>query len=213
MFVISGKEELARYICTICPDDREMPGFEGVVAKWDRNKHGEWNRNCCLILEQCLVIPGDTFLEIVFWYWAILELLLMIRGQTIFRRAETETFVLICAGSREWQWKYKFWLHWSDMIPKDKWLTRLERYVGEFEPWQRLERQICVLSKVGWAAFQAAYQVARLPAWRVILVIGKDWKGSKCQVDQLAAKLFQQDAEFYKWYGPHLFAMSDVRKC
>ena len=41
MFVISGKEELARYICTICPDDREMPGFEGVVAKWDRNKHGE----------------------------------------------------------------------------------------------------------------------------------------------------------------------------
>ena len=41
MFMISGKEELARYICTICPDDREMPGFEGVVAKWDRNKHGE----------------------------------------------------------------------------------------------------------------------------------------------------------------------------
>ena len=39
--MISGKEELARYICTICPDDREMPGFEGVVAKWDRNKHGE----------------------------------------------------------------------------------------------------------------------------------------------------------------------------
>lgn len=37
----SGKEEVGRYICTICPDDREMPGFEGVVAKWDRNKHGE----------------------------------------------------------------------------------------------------------------------------------------------------------------------------
>jgi len=35
-----GKEELGRYICTICPDDREMPGFEGIVAKWDRNKHG-----------------------------------------------------------------------------------------------------------------------------------------------------------------------------
>ena len=37
----AGKEEVGRYICTICPDDREMPGFEGVVAKWDRNKHGE----------------------------------------------------------------------------------------------------------------------------------------------------------------------------
>jgi len=36
----AGKEEVGRYICTICPDDREMPGFEGVVAKWDRNKHG-----------------------------------------------------------------------------------------------------------------------------------------------------------------------------
>ena len=60
MFMISGKEELARYICTICPDDREMPGFEGVVAKWDRNKHGESNRDC-LILERGLVIPGDTF--------------------------------------------------------------------------------------------------------------------------------------------------------
>ena len=60
MFMISGKEELARYICTICPDDREMPGFEGVVAKWDRNKHGESNRDF-LILERGLVIPGDTF--------------------------------------------------------------------------------------------------------------------------------------------------------
>ena len=32
---------MSRYICTMCPDDREMPGFEGIVAKWDRNKHGE----------------------------------------------------------------------------------------------------------------------------------------------------------------------------
>ena len=55
-----------------------------------------------------------------------------------------------------------------------------------------------MLSKVGWAAFQAAYQVARLPALRIMLVIGKDWKGSKCQVDQFTAKLFQQNAEFYK---------------
>ena len=38
---LPGKEDLGRYICTVCPDDREMPGFEGVVAKWDRNKHGE----------------------------------------------------------------------------------------------------------------------------------------------------------------------------
>ena len=112
----------------------------------------------------------------------------------------------------KWLWKYEFWFHWSNMIPKDKWLTGLERCVGEFEPWQRLERQICVLSKVRWAAFQAAYQVARLPAWRIVLVIGKDWKGSKCQVDQFTAKLFQQDAEFDKWYGPHLFAITENAK-
>lgn len=35
-----GASQLGDYILTECPDDREVPGFEGVVAKWDRNKHG-----------------------------------------------------------------------------------------------------------------------------------------------------------------------------
>jgi hypothetical protein len=38
----AGARQLAEYIWTVCPDDREVPGFDGVVAKWDRNKHGGW---------------------------------------------------------------------------------------------------------------------------------------------------------------------------
>ena len=32
--------QLAEYLWTVCPDDREMPGFEGVIGKWERNRHG-----------------------------------------------------------------------------------------------------------------------------------------------------------------------------
>ena len=55
----AGKEEVGRYICTICPDDREMPGFEGVVAKWDRNKHGERAKELPFfyVLKEALLMP------------------------------------------------------------------------------------------------------------------------------------------------------------
>ena len=44
--VRSGRERkasaqgLAGYINTITPEEREMPGFQGKLAKWDRHRHG-----------------------------------------------------------------------------------------------------------------------------------------------------------------------------
>jgi len=32
--------EVAKYLSVITPEEREMPGFEGKLAKWDRHRHG-----------------------------------------------------------------------------------------------------------------------------------------------------------------------------
>ena len=33
-----GAQEVSRYLEVITPEEREMPGFEGKLAKWERHR-------------------------------------------------------------------------------------------------------------------------------------------------------------------------------
>ena len=33
-----GAQEVSRYLDVITPEEREMPGFEGRLGKWDRHR-------------------------------------------------------------------------------------------------------------------------------------------------------------------------------
>ena len=33
-----GAQEVSKYLDVLTPDEREMPGFEGKLAKWDRHR-------------------------------------------------------------------------------------------------------------------------------------------------------------------------------
>ena len=33
-----GAQEVSKYLEVLTPDEREMPGFEGKLAKWDRHR-------------------------------------------------------------------------------------------------------------------------------------------------------------------------------
>ena len=33
--------EVSKYLNILTPEERELPGFEGKLAKWDRHRHGK----------------------------------------------------------------------------------------------------------------------------------------------------------------------------